>query len=109
MAFDYFVSDEQGASTPSPVQVRTTATTNSSGVFTVDISGAGFTHVSNAYATIIAAGAAVNQAHVISLTTMSTSTLTGTAFVFTTTLGVLNLTAAGSGISVKTIVEGDQA
>jgi hypothetical protein len=109
MAFDYFVEDESGNLYNSPIQVRTTGTTNSSGVFSVDLTGAALTHVHSAYAVVKGSTGGLTDTHVVSITDLTTSTVSGVAYAFTDVLGVLGLATTSSGVTVWLIVEGDQS
>lgn len=108
MAFDYFVEDEQGNLVDSPMQVRISTTTDSSGHFFVNISNAGLTHVNSAHAVVKAAGTGVTDIRICSITTLTTSSVAGAVFECTETLGIFNMAAAGSGVTVWIVIEGDQ-
>jgi hypothetical protein len=109
MAFDFFVEDESGNLTTNPMLVHTTATTNSSGIFNVDITGAGLTHVYSVHATVVASNSSLSNAVGTSIYTFNTTTITGIAYSPTAAvLGLLGITAVGSGHIVYITIIGDQ-
>lgn len=110
MAFDFFVEDESGNLTSSPMLVHTTATTASDGTFTVDISSAGLTHVYTVTAVVLAPNNTLANAIGTSISTFNTSTVAGIAYQpSTAVLGVIGIQAVGSGHTVRITIIGDQA
>ena len=109
MAFDFFVEDNQGNLTQSPMLVHTTATTASDGTFSVNISNAGLTHIYNVHATVLASNNTLANAAVASISSFTTSTVSGIAYQSSTAvLGLLSINAVGAGRTVYITVIGDQ-
>lgn len=107
MAFDFFVQDNEGNLVDNPMCTVFTATTNSSGEFTVDMTNASLTHIHTAHVSTVAAGTAVTNMGVCNITSLSTTSISGIAYLFTSLLGVLGLTAS-NGQTVYVTVIGDQ-
>jgi hypothetical protein len=109
MAYYTYAEDGSGNLNLNPMIVYTIATTNSSGEFTVDITDAGLTDVLSVHATVIASGSSLNDAIGVSIYTFDTTTIAGIAYKPTTAvLGLLGITAVGSGVEVLITVIGDQ-
>lgn len=109
MAFDFFVEDEQGNLTQSPMLVHTTATTASDGTFSVDISNAGLTHVYTVSATVVTSNNTLANAIGVSISTFSTSTVAGICYQpSVAVLGVIGIQAVGAGKTVRLTIVGDQ-
>lgn len=109
MAFPLVLSDGSGYLIDNPVVVYTTTTTASDGTFTVDISNAALANVYNVHATVIAASAALANAINASISTFSTTTVSGIAYRPTAAvLGLLGITAVGAGIQIRLTVIGSQ-
>lgn len=106
--FTTYTEDTSGNLTISPLLIRATATTNSSGVFSVDISNVGLTHVHTVSVSPLASGTSETDMMICNVDSFSTSTVSGVAYEFTSLLGVLGLTAAASKTIYVTIL-GDQA
>jgi hypothetical protein len=109
MAFDFFVEDESGNLTQSPMLVHTTATTASDGTFSVDISNAGLTHVYTVTATVLATNNTLANAIGVSISTFSTTSIAGIAYQpSVAVLGLLGIQAVGAGKVVRITIVGDQ-
>lgn len=106
--FTTYTEDTTGNLVPFPLIIQAAATTNSSGVFTVDISAIGLTHVHTVSVSPLASGTAVTDMMVCNVDSFSTSTVSGAAYIFTSLLGVLGLSPAASKTVYVTVV-GDQA
>jgi hypothetical protein len=110
MPFDFFVEDESGNLTQSPMLVHTTATTASNGTFTVDISNASLTHVHGVQACALAANNTLSNAIQVAVSSFSTTSVGGIAYQPTVAvLGVLGISAVGAGHTIYITIIGDQA
>jgi len=109
MPFDFFVEDESGNLTQSPMLVHTTATTASNGTFTVDISNAGLTHVHGVQASSLATNNTLSNAIQVAVSSLSTTSVGGVAYQSTVAvLGLLGITTVGAGHVIYITVIGDQ-
>lgn len=109
VGFNYSVEDALGNLDASdPIEVRTSATTDASGLFTVDITNASLTRVAGVNATVVDASSGVSSTTLVSFTTVNSTTVSGVVHIFTQTLGVLNMTTA-AGVLVHLVIEGDQS
>jgi hypothetical protein len=108
VAFEPFVENSEGSLLADPIIMSDTATTDSSGNFSLDITGISYTSVSTVHATTKDTASGVTNTTVTSVTGFSTSTVSGSVYQFTETLGILNLSAVGSGRTVYITVIGSQ-
>lgn len=106
MGFDFFVEDNQGSLLSDPILVHATATTDSGGAFTVDLTNVGYTSVVSFQASTLDTASGVTNTTVTSVTTFNTTTISGNVYEFTSLLGVLGLSAVGSGRTVYVTVVG---
>lgn len=109
MAFDFFAEDHNGNFYQNPICVAFSVTTTSGGAFSANITDAALTHIRSISAQCLNTASGVTNTTVTSITGFSTTSVTGNVYQFTSTLGVLNLAAAGSGRTVYITIIGDQA
>lgn len=93
-----------------PIQVYGSVTTDSSGNFSFDISGASLTHVYSVYATAKSADNTLANSATAHVATLTTSSVSGhvTLPQNVAVLGGSPVKAAGSGLTVYIIAYGDQ-
>lgn len=111
MAFDFFAMDSSGNLYQSPICSAFSTTTDSSGHYSVDISGVGYTHVYSVSATAKSPDNTPANANTASVSTFSTSAVAGGVHKPQTVpaLGGSPVQSAGSGVTVYITVIGDQA
>lgn len=93
-----------------PIQVYATATTDSSGNFSISYSDISLTHVYSAYAMAISPDNTVANTCTAAISSLSLTAVSGHV-IKPQTVGALGgspVQSAGSGISVRVIVYGDQ-
>jgi hypothetical protein len=105
--FTTYTEDTSGDLVPFPLIIQSTSTTNSSGVFTLDISNAFLTHIHSVAVSPLASGTAVTDMMVCNVDSFSTSSVSGAVYKFTSTLGVLGLSPV-NGKTVYVTIIGDQ-
>ena len=89
-----------------PVIIYNQATTDSGGAFSVDVSNVDMTRVHTVHAQCLDTASGVANTTIVSITGVSTTTITGNVYQFSTGLG-LTLAAVGSGRTVYLTVTGD--
>jgi hypothetical protein len=104
MAFDFFAQDDDGDLITNPMCNVFQAVTDSSGNFSVDVTNDNLTNVYTAHVSPKATGSAVTNMMVANITTLTTTTVAGTVYEFTSLLGVLGLTAATSKTVYVTVI-----
>jgi hypothetical protein len=104
------VTDKDGNLIIDPVIVYASATTDSNGAFTVDMTNAAYTHVYSVSATVISADTTVANSAFSAVSTFNLTTVTGKG-VRSQTVGALGgspVQSVGSGHTVYITVIGDQ-
>ena len=91
----------------SPLLTVINATTNSSGVFTVDLTNSGYTTILSATADVSGASSAMTDVIGTSIYSISATTITGVAYKAQgAVLGLLGITPVSSGFTVRVSVIG---
>lgn len=107
-AFDVTVCDMNGTPKTAPFISYGTATTASDGTWSLDISGIGYTNVFSVSAHVVSADQTTANAGYTSISTFSTSTVSGRAVKpVTVVLAALSVQSIGAGRTVYVTVIGN--
>lgn len=110
MAFDFFVEDSSGTLVTDPICAAFSTTTNSSGVWSVNISAVGFTHIHSVNVTAKSPDNTNANSYTATLSSVSTTSVGGYVFKPNAILiGGSPIQSAGNNVTVYVTVIGDLA